>query len=437
MSMDKEKKSLSFRSAPIILALLVLSCDSGLLRADGMRNPPTGPEAISMIGGKVAAVDDLTAITHNPANLTEITMPSAEACLTFGYSETRFRSLGGDVAKSREPWAVLPAIYAAVPLKETPCVLGIGFDVPFGRSATWSKKTTTDMALFGYTAPYFTQLQTLNINPTFACKLSKDVSVGVGLDILRGDIDYRQIFPWSMMISGAPDGDMRLTGSGYGYGWNAGVSWDITDRQRVSLTFRSPIVVDFDGSTTINNIIPVGPYAGVTPRSSLNTKIPFPAVAAAGYRIGLTDTVHVEMDVEWIGSSTFRQLTVDAANNSILFQGIAPGNPPALPQDWRDAYTIGMGADWRFAPNWTLRGGWMYLAGPVPDATFAPNMVDDDQMVLSTGVQYKQGRHTLNLAYAAGIFFGSRTIANDVNTAFNGKYTFQSHLGSISYVYAF
>jgi len=401
----------------VVIFMATFSC-CGNLCADGMRNPPTGAEAISMIGGKYASVDDLTAITINPANLTGVTNLSAEGCLTFGYQKTKVTSPSGDTAESRAPWAALPAVYAAWPVKDVPCVLGIGIDVPFGRSSSWRRPDTA--SIFQYQLPYYTQLQTLNINPTVAFKLSDDVSVGLGIDIMRAEIKEHMLYPWG----GDPNGDLRIDGSGYGYGANAGLTWDLTPNQRLSLTFRSPMVVDLDGSTTLNPV-----FSGFTPRSDFSTKIPFPAVAAIGYRIGLTDTVHVEMDAEWIGSSTLKQFNLDLGNNSALLPY------STLPQNWHNNYTVGMGADWQFAQEWTLRGGWLYLASPVPDSTFAPNMVDADQAVLSTGLQYKHGPHTLELAFATGLFFGGRRITG--NPKYDGKYDFQCQLGSVSYEYAF
>jgi long-chain fatty acid transport protein len=60
---------------------------------------------------------------------------------------------------------------------ENKCVVGVGVNVPFGQSTRWEKTIP---------APYFSEMITVNVNPTVAFKLGKSVSFGAGLDVYRG-----------------------------------------------------------------------------------------------------------------------------------------------------------------------------------------------------------------------------------------------------------
>jgi len=72
----------------------------------------------------------------------------------------------------------------------------------------------------------------------------------------------------------------------------------------------------------------------------------------------------------------------------------------------------------------------------VPDSTFSPTIPDANQNVFTIGLGWK-GRHSsLEAAYGLD-FYNERNISNDQNPAFNGKYTFNVHLISLAYNYAF
>ena len=54
------------------LAGLAAASQTVSLQAEGLRNPPPGAFALGRAGSRAAHVEDSSAITHNPANLTRI-----------------------------------------------------------------------------------------------------------------------------------------------------------------------------------------------------------------------------------------------------------------------------------------------------------------------------------------------------------------------------
>jgi long-chain fatty acid transport protein len=401
-----------------VLAALVVS--PGAARADGFRNPPEGEWALGRIGGKVAQVDDASAVTHNPANLADLEQSSFIASLTLGYSKKEYESPTGAEAESEDPWGYLPNLYAVWPIESKKLVAGIGLTVPFGRSTTYEKDS-----LFRYTAPYFAELRGINLNPTLAMRVMDNLTAGVGIDILYSDLALSQFYPWSAATGNpaAPDGVTRFDADGVGLGGNAGVTWKFQERQRVAVTYRLPIHVYYEGDFDISNI-PAGVPA--SPSSSFETDIEFPAVLAFGYGVEVNDAVRVEADVEWVQHSLFSSLPLDVANN----QALLPADE--LEADWEDTWTFGLGGDWKFAPNWVARAGYMYLPSPVTDETLTPSVAEEDQSVVSVGLGYEnEGRH-VDLAYAYGIFDG-RSIDDNNTPAYNGDYDFEAHLFGVSY----
>ena len=399
---------------------------SGSVMADGFRNPPEGMTALGKIGGKIAFIDDASAVTHNPANMADFDSVSLIGSLTIGYGKKEFEPDFGGKASSKDNWSALPNLFAVWPISEDSVVAGLGVTTPFGRSTTFSKDS-----VLRYSTPYFTELYAVNINPSIAVKVNDRLAFAGGVNILYSELDLRQIYPWSMAlgIPGAPDGETRFSADGAGVGVNAAVTWKITDRQRAALTYRSSIKVEYEGDMKVTEVptVPLpGPLASVTSRSDFETEIKFPAVVAAGYGIQVTDKLRVEANVEWIQHSKFEDLTLDAGANTFLL----PSNK--IEADWKDNWTYGIGADYALTENLTLRAGFIYLETPIPSRTMLPSIAEEDQSVASIGLGYHKGQHRFDFAYAYG-FFNGRDVKDNNNPAYNGKYDFEAHLIGASY----
>ncbi|MEI6562911.1 MAG: outer membrane protein transport protein [bacterium] len=404
--------------------------------ANGFRNPPEGSWALGRVGGKIAQVDDASAISHNPANLTSLDKGQAQVSMTVLNTGADYSSPMGS-ASTEDPWKFLPNLFVATPLDHGNYAAGIGVTTPFGQSTVWDKDS-----LFRYSAPYFAEMKVININPTVAAKLNDQLSVGVGLDVFWSSLDLKQRIPWSMLTGVAmPDGQVHLSGTGQGVGGNAAVTYRPAKGHAIALTYRSPVKVDYSGDCDLEGF-PMGAQAlGLSPSSDFDTTIEFPSIVGLGYGIQLTDTVRVEADVEWIQFSSYDTLSLNAANNNLLLNANGPPSanpmaPASVRQNWKDTWTFGMGADWKVAEAMTLRAGYIYLQSPVPEETLAPTLPDASRHVFSLGAGYRHQQHSLDLAYAYSMI-GDRNVASDQNPAFNGTYELTSHLMSLSYGYSF
>ncbi len=404
--------------------------------AEGFRNPPPGTLNLGRSGGRIAQIDDASAVQQNPANLVDI---PAEIDLTptVVFIKADFTSPTGQSGSTKDPWKFLPNGFASTPLMEGNLALGIGLTTPYGLGNEWD----TDSSAFArpagvlrYSSPYSAELETININPAASLRLGDSFRLGAGLDIMWSQVTLKQFYPWFLFPGSAlttPDGHLEAKGDGTGLGFNAGLTWLITERQRLALTYRSPMDVDYDGHVSLDNITPLAAALGATARSPFSTSVGFPTIVAAGYGIQLSDTFRIEADVEWLQFSRFKSLDLKVGNNAFLLPG-----GTSFRQDWKDTFTAGIGADWRFANNWVLRAGYQFYQTPVPDKTFSPTIPDADQNVFTVGIGYKYKHHFLEAAYGAD-FYDTRHIAHDQTAAFNGTYEITVHLFSFSYHYSF
>ncbi|MDD5141369.1 MAG: outer membrane protein transport protein [Verrucomicrobiales bacterium] len=415
------KNRRSFERPLVALALFTATAMYG----EGFRNPPPGAFNLGRAGGRIAQVDDSSAVQQNPANLVDLTNIQAQLSPTVVYISADFRSSSGQSASTENPWKLLPNFFISMPLANDRFAVGLGVTVPYGLGNEWNKNSsafTQPTGILTYQAPYYSKLTTINFNPSFAMKLGDKISVGVGLDVMWSDLEFKQFL--SPFI---PNLQAHVEGDGVGFGGNLGITWRATERQRFAVTYRSPITIDYNGTAQFEN------YPG-NPSASFNSQITFPTIVSVGYGFQVSDTVRLESDFEWIQFSQFDTLPINIGSN--------PANNPLgvpsqkIPENWRDTFTAGFGGDWQFAENWVARAGYQFYQSPVPNSTFSPTIPDADQNVITFGLGWKNGHSSLEFAYGLD-FYNERNITNDQNPAFNGRYTFNVHLFSFAYRYSF
>lgn len=406
----------------IVFGLIGLA--AGLARGDGFRNPPPGAAGLGRAGAVQAQIDEASAMSYNPANLTLLNGPEVEAALSVARTKTTFTSPTGQKVESNDDWQALPNLYGAWFMNDRKLVGGVGITTPFGQSAEWDKETP-----FKYQAPYYAQMQLVNINPTVAFKLTDTLALGLGVDLYSSSLEFKQSYPWAMITESAvPDGEARVDADGYGYGGNAGLNWQCAPGHRLALTYRSPVTVEYDGDFEVSGSPFLPP--GRAYQSDMSTEIEFPDSVGAAYGVALSETLRVEADVEWLGWSRYEALDLDIDDDGGLLR------EHSLAADWEDTWTYSLSMAWDTAENWTLRAGYSYIETPIPDHTFSPILPDADRHVFAVGAGYHKGRHAVDAAVTYNVY-EDRTIASNPNPGLNGEYEFESDLFSLSYRYLF
>lgn len=415
----------------LAVAILILLGIGAQGRAEGLRTIPPGAYDLARSGGRFAHVQDASALWNNPANLVDLTNAQAEVVVAPLYIKTEYSSSAGDV-ETKDPWKFLGDAFLAVPWHEGKYAVGIGVTMPYGLGVEWDEDSPTDP--FYYSAPYRSGMFAANINPTFSFRLLENLSVGVGFDALYSQLDIRQHYPWTYYFpDGGADGDAQLQGGGWGFGGNVAVTWEFMKNQRLAVTYRSQQTVSYTGDFSIDNVTPTAAFFGATPTSRFSTEIGFPNIVGFGYGVRISDKVRVEANGEWLQWSRFQSLDIDIGNNTFLL-----GPNASIAEDWNDTFTAGIAADYRINQHWVVRGGYQYYESPVPDSTFSPTIPDSNQHVITVGVGFRTGRHSAEIAYGLDLY-EQRDIetGNPPPGGFDGTYTWNVHLFSLSYRYSF
>jgi len=380
--------------------------------ADGYRNPPPTAEGIGKSGANSVFVDDASAISYNPANLTLLEGGSVVVGATLAKTENTYNNPmnpAGSVDSNGE-WIILPNLYVALPIGDNGMVVGLGITTPYGQGIDWTPSDVYNP--FAPASIYQAEIALINFNPTIAFKVTDDIAVGIGADIFYSELEFNAV------TGGAPSptGTANAEGDNFGYGGNIGITWHIDDRQRAVFTYRSEVKLDYEGDLNA-----AGP---VLASSSFDLGVTFPNSVLAGYGVELTDDIRVEANVEWLEWSSTKTQVANLGVNG----------PLVLPQNWDDTFTFNVGGDWQLDENWVIRAGYAFIESPIPDSTITPLLPDADRHALSLGIGYSTGGHAIDMAYTFSIY-DDRTSPG--TGAAPGTYDIDSDLLGLTYSYSF
>ena len=410
----------------ITVGVLAAYAPSGA-QAEGLRNPPPGGFALSRSVGKLAHVDDATAVFVNPANLLDLESSSVLVAPALIVIDRDIEADWGGSAGTIDNLKLLGGLFAAFPGSSDKFAWGIGLSVPYGQSVAYEK----DFA-FKYLAPHFTELLVISVSPTIAYQVSDSFSIGVGLDLMWSRFKLHQSYPWPLVTGdpASPDGNMFFKAKGTAVGGIIALNWDINPDNRISFTYRPAFDISYSGDFWIDELPALDPAIGVTENSDLRTKIEYPAIWSLGYGIDFNEKWRLGLGVEHLKWSSFETLELDVDNNSVLFPSTT------LPQYWKDTWTYGVSGDYKASDLWTFRGGYWFIETPIPTATQAPNVPESDIHYWGVGARRTLGRHSLELSYAI-LLYEDRVITDNINPAFNGDYDLTASLFHLSYSYTF
>lgn len=138
----------------------------------------------------------------------------------------------------------------------TAWVPNLHFVAPINEQFGWGASVTSNYGLAtefnnNYPAGEYggkTDLTTLNLNLSGAYRLNDNWSFGLGFDAVYADAKIERYS--GEQTAALPKNSNKiasLKGDEWGYGWNAGILYELDKNNRWGLTYRSEVKIDFDG----------------------------------------------------------------------------------------------------------------------------------------------------------------------------------------------
>jgi long-chain fatty acid transport protein len=449
---------------PLIAVLIFWGAVIEPVSAQVPRIQGQGTAASGMSNAFSAQADDPSALHYNPAGMTQLHGVEFMTGVLLSGGTTSFTSPTGVTATGDRngsvAWPPPGHIYLTANLKDLgmtalgDLTVGIGLTVPFGSITRWPNDGPFR------TVTTFNTLPLLDIKPTVAFKLTEDLSLGLGADIYtfsglfgEGQVERQFVWPGG---GGIPAGSQtELFGSDTAAGFNASLLYtalrnaDGKPLANIGIVYRSQATLHLSGALLANG-------AKV---SDANATFVLPQVITGAVAIWPVRTRErewkLELDVDYVGWKSVRNLDVHLANGSTIPQ----------PLNWRSTYAVMVGTEYKWLaleslPAWevALRAGYTNQQSQMPDLTFDPGIPSADVNIVGGGlglVCKEQGKFLglipcgelgigtvkpksigLDLSYQAALY-EDRTIAGNRNPTVNGLYKTTLHVGGVSIKVAF
>lgn len=380
--------------------------------------------------GEGAMIDTPASASRNPAVLSTFDRPALSVGGIYidpGVDITGTSPTGQSLnAHNIAPSALIPNLHYVQPLNDHWSI---------GASATSNYGLATEFS-DNYTAGAFggtTDLMTANFNLSTAYRLNQQWSFGLGVNAVYAKAKIERYAGDLPLIIGSklppkyqniamgiqPNTQIAdLKGHTWGYGWNAGILYQIDERNRYALTYRSEVKLDFKGDyssalpSKANPILgliglPMGSDGQIIP-GKLSMTLPAMLEVSGYNRVAPQWAIHYSLAyTTW---SQFKELKATDNGNDTLFQ---------KDEQFHDAYRMALGATYYYDDNWTFRGGVAFDATPVPAEHRSISIPDQNRAWLSGGFSYAFNRD-LSVDVGASYMHGSHVNFKE------GPYQFRS-----------
>jgi long-chain fatty acid transport protein len=425
----------------------------GMASAQVPRIQGQGSAASAMSNAFAAQADDPSALHYNPAGMTQLRGLQLMAGALISGGSTDFTSPTGVTATGDRngtvAWPPPGHTYITANLKDLGLTAlgdlsaGIGLTVPFGSLTRWPNNGPFR------SATTFSTLPLLDIKPTLAYKATENLSFGLGADIytFSGLIGEGHAERQSIPAAGVKT---ELNGKDTAAGFNASLLYtalrnaDGKPLANIGIVYRSQATLHLSGALLANG-------AKV---SDAKATFVLPQVITGAIAIWPVRTQErewkLEMDVDYVGWKSVRNLDVTLANGTTIPQ----------PQNWNSTYAVMLGTEYKWLaleslPNWevALRAGYTNQQTQMPDLTYDPGIPSADVNIVGGGVGFlckEQGSFLglircgdlgvgslkpkaigLDLSFQAALY-EDRTVSGNRNPTVDGTYRTTLYNGSVS-----
>ena len=227
-------------------------------------------------------------------------------------------------------------------------------------------------------------------------------------------------------VAGQTDGNVKIRGSDWSFGFNAGILIEPSPETRLGLAYFYNQAANLSGAAEferpeVGNVISA--VSGEFVQTEAAARLAYPDRLNFGVVHAVSPALDVRAGLAWTLWHSLKELRIHFAN---------PDQPDAVTNDnWRDQLAYAIGGIYKVDPAFVLRAGVSYDPTPVPDATHRePRIPDSDRLMLAIGAGYAWSDETrIDIAYEH-IFnnTGSIDVSSPSGDRLSGKTRLSAHL---------
>lgn len=353
--------------------------------------------------GAAAVAEDASTIYFNPAGMTYVEGTQVVGALHLIRPRGEFNNEGSVAGQGRPlggeggdigDLAFVPNFYYKRDISET-MKFGLGVGAPFGL------KTEYDKNWLGRFQGIKSDLKTVNINPALAFKVNDQLSVGFGINAM-----WIQAELTSAVNLVAAERTSKVKGDDWGFGYNLGAIYQITEATRLGLAYRSKVDQHLKGDVKFSV------SGGPTPNGDVNAEVTLPETLSLSSFTKLNDTWDLLADVTWTKWSRFRELAVYRDSGALL---------TSTPENWNNTMRYSIALNYKYSDTLKLRAGLAYDEEAIDDEFRTVRIPGNDRKWLALGAGWQATPNTkLDISYAH-LFISDPSIDDNQTTVVPGR----------------
>ena len=402
-----------------VLFLLLVTFHAQISLGQGFQVNFQGQKQQGMGLAGTAYYQDGASLFFNPGSVAF----SNENSVNVGFTPTFANTLYVDSAtqqgyRTNSPMGTPFSAYGLFKLKDSSNVrLGLAVYTPFGSTVQWEDNWIGRFALTRL------QLSSIFIQPTFSYRINEKLGLGAGFIVSVGSVNLQRDLPVQH-----PNGEYasaELSGRAYGFGFNAGIHYNVTEKFGLGLTYRSRInmgvsngTAAFDVPESLEANFPDGPF---------QSSLPLPQVITLGLSYKFTEKLVAVLDINYVGWSAYDTLAFDYEKNTPSLSDTKSA------RNYVNIFAFRGGVAYDVWKGLTLRLGGGFGFTPVQAGYATPETPDANRLYGTFGLSYAFGDH---FSVDASLYY-TQLKRSDTNleTNLSGSYTTKAIAPGISLIY--
>jgi long-chain fatty acid transport protein len=338
--------------------------------------------------GLAAKADTAETVYLNPAGMSRMKEPTwyGNPQIMYTESSTEFTVSGGDKQTIEDDGFIfLPGLYYVRPLNDK-WTFGIGPNAATGLGATYNDSWPGRYLVDEWSLIF------IGVVPSVAYRVNEKLSIGVSLSLnySRFTLD-KSVFNGP----GQSDGKFELEADGIGVGGNLGLLYEFTPHTRFGLVYRSEVEAENDGTPELSGLSAARrtllENAGVLNQDiSMDTNMPQSVLAGIFHDFDNGWTISA--DALWLDFSAYNIDNITIGDITISKEST----------DYQDIWAGSLGATYALRPDWSLRGGVLYLSSGLEDEKRTIFSRFDEMWAVGGGVEHEfksKRKVTVDISY--------------------------------------
>jgi len=337
--------------------------------------------------GITASADTAETVYLNPSGMTRLKRPSfyVSSMILYTESSTEITAEGVEGKQKLEDDSVyfLPGLYYSRPLSDR-WYVGIGPNAASGFGTTYGDNWPGRYILDEWSM-YF-----IGIVPSVAYRVNNKLSLGASASVNYTGYNLKKAV---FNGPGASDGNFELEANGWAVGGVFGLLYEFTPQTRFGIVYRSELEASNEGNPDFSDLTPerralLDQMGILDQKISVDTNQPQSLIAGIFHDFG--NGWSISFDAMWLDFSNWNIDNITIGDTEINRDST----------DYQDIWGSSLGVTYAWKPDWTFRGGFLYLSSGVEDENRTLFTRLDAMWALGFGVdhQFNERRFLKSLA---------------------------------------